>query len=66
MPTLELLLIVLLLLLVFRGGVRSGRPLWRPGTPIVRDDPLRLVLFVILILLLIGFVVRLTFPLGNY
>jgi hypothetical protein len=66
MTTIELLLIVLLLLLVFRGGVRSGRPLWRPGTPFGRDNPMRLVLFVILILLLIGFAVRLTFPLGNY
>jgi hypothetical protein len=66
MTTIELLLVVLLLLLVFRDGIRSGRPLWRPGTPIVRDAPIRLVLFVILILLLIGLAARLTFPLGNY
>jgi hypothetical protein len=65
MSVIELLLVVLLLLLVFRGGLRSGQPLWIPGKPIVRDDPIRLILFVILILLLSGFLVRMLLPLGD-
>ncbi len=60
MSVVELLLVVILLLFVFRGGIRSGRPLWTRGKPIVRDDPIRLILFVILSLLLIGFLVRLS------
>ena len=64
MSVVELLLVIILLLFVFRGGIRSGRPLWTRGKPIVRDDPIRLILFVILILLLIGFVVRMLLPLG--
>jgi hypothetical protein len=34
--------------------------------PIVRDEPLRLIIFVILVLLLIGVLARLILPLGNY
>lgn len=60
------LLVIVVILLVYRGGLRESRPLWTPGRPIGRDDPLRLLLFAILILLLIGILVRLLMPLGNY
>jgi hypothetical protein len=57
-PAIPLLVVVLVILLVYRGGIRSGQPLWLPGKSILRDDPIRLILFVILIFLLIGFLVR--------
>ena len=54
MGLIPLLLVIVIVLLVFRGGVRSGRPLWTRGQPILRDDPIRLILFVILILVVVG------------
>jgi hypothetical protein len=61
-----LLLVIVILLLIFRGGVRSGRPLWTRGKPILKGDPIRLILFVILILVVISLLTRLVLPLGNY
>jgi hypothetical protein len=63
---LEILAVVLLLLFVFRGGLASGEPIWRPGKGFVKDDSIRLIMFAILILLLIGFIVRAVMPLGEY
>jgi hypothetical protein len=39
--------------------------MWKMGNPPV-TDPVRLLLFIIVVLLLIGLVVRLILPLGNY
>ena len=64
MAAIALLVIVILLLFVFRGGIRSGRPFWTRGKPVIRDAPVRLILFAILILLLSGFLVRMLLPLG--
>jgi hypothetical protein len=66
MGLIPLLLVIVIVLLVFRGGVRSGRPLWTRGQPILRDDPIRLILFVILILVVVGLLTNLLLPLGNY
>jgi TRAP-type C4-dicarboxylate transport system permease large subunit len=66
MMTLILLMILVLIILNDRGYRRASRPLWRPGQPIVRDESLRLIIFVILVLLLIGVLARLILPLGNY
>jgi hypothetical protein len=65
-PAIPLLVVVLVILLVYRGGIRSGQPLWLPGKPIPRDDPIRLVLFVVLIFLLVGFLVDLFVPIRIY
>ena len=66
MITLILLVILVLIIINDRVYGRTSRPLWRPGQPIVRDEPLRLIIFVILVLLLIGVLARLILPLGNY
>jgi hypothetical protein len=66
MGLIPLLLVIVILLLIFRGGVRSGRPLWTRRKPILKGDPIRLILFVILILVVIGLLTRLVLPLGNY
>ena len=65
MSLVELALVIILLIFVFRGGVRSAHPLWLPSKRIARDGPIRLTLLVILILLLIGFLVKLLLPLGE-
>jgi hypothetical protein len=59
-----LLLIIVLVLLLFRGG-RPAWPVWKRGNPPV-TAPLRILLLVIIALLLIGLLVRLILPLGNY
>jgi hypothetical protein len=59
-----LLLIIVLVLLLFRGG-RPAWPLWKRGNPPV-TDPLRLLLLVVIVLLLIGLLVMLILPLGRY
>jgi uncharacterized membrane protein YidH (DUF202 family) len=58
------LLIVVIILLLVRG---KGRPFRvsrgsRPGA----RDPVRLILLIVVVLLLIGLVVNLVAPLGNY
>jgi hypothetical protein len=58
-PVIELAIIIALMLFAYRGGIRSGQPLWTPGKVIAKDDAVRLVLFTIIVLLLIGFSVNL-------
>jgi len=58
-----ILLIVVLVLLLFRSRRAPARP---PATGIYGHDPIQLILIVVIVLLLIGLVVRLFAPLGNY
>ena len=60
----EILIIVLLLALIVAGGFRSRARLLRSGKANPRENAIRLLLFVILILLLVGFIVRAVMPLG--
>ena len=61
----EILIIVLLLALVVAGGFRSRARLWRPRGANPRENAILLLLFVILVLLLVGFIVRSVMPLGE-
>jgi hypothetical protein len=61
----EVLIIVVLLALVMAGGFRSRARLWRPVKANPRENVIRLLLFVILVLLLVGFIVRAVMPLGE-
>ncbi len=45
MSVIALLLVVIPLFLVFRGGIRSGRPLWTCGNPICETIRFGLALF---------------------
>lgn len=65
MGLIPLLLVVVLILLIFRGGARPPWRVWTRGNPPVRD-PIQLILFVIVVLLLIGLLVNLVAPLGDY
>jgi hypothetical protein len=54
-PIIELAIIAVLMLFVYRGGWGRGRPLWTPKRGIAKDAAFRLVLFAIIVLLLLGF-----------
>jgi len=58
-----ILLIVVIVLLFFRGRRGSVVP---PGVGNPGRDPIRLILLIVVILLLIGVLVSLFAPLGNY
>jgi hypothetical protein len=60
----EILLIALLVALILAGSFRAG-PLSRAGKANPRENVVRLILFVILALILIGFIVRAVMPLGD-
>jgi hypothetical protein len=60
----EILLIALLLALILAGGFRSA-PLFHAGKANSRENAVRTLLFVILVLLVIGFIVRAVMPLGD-
>jgi hypothetical protein len=57
------LLIVVVVLLLFRGR-RS--PALAPDSAISARDPIRLILWIVIILLVIGMAASLFMPLGNY
>ena len=61
----EVLIIVVILALLVGGGFRARARLWRPGRANPRENVIRLLLFVILVLLLVGFLVRAVMPLGE-
>ena len=64
MGLIPILLIVAIALLLVRG---KGRPFRAPtGTDAATRDPVLLILLVVAVLLLIGLVVNLVAPLGNY
>ena len=60
----ETLIIVVLLALIVAGGFRSRARLWRLDRANPPENVIRLLLFVILVLLLVGFIVRAVMPLG--
>jgi hypothetical protein len=58
-PIFELAIIVALMVFVYRDGIGSARALWAGRGGIVMEDPIRLVLFAIIVLLFIGFLANL-------
>ena len=60
----EILIIAVLLALILAGGFRLG-PLFSAAKANSRENVVRVVLLVILVLLLIGFIVRAVMPLGD-
>jgi len=58
-----ILLIVVVVLLLFRG---RQSPAVTPGAAISARDPIRLILWIVITLLVIGMAASLFMPLGNY
>jgi hypothetical protein len=58
-PIVELAIIVALMVFVYRGGLGSAQALWTRRGGIVIEDPIRLVVFAIIVLLFVGFLANL-------